>query len=425
MKPFRLAAFLCSCTLAAAAQAPRVAVPAGPPAGHTLIWVLQSDNKLAAYDAADFRHWTTLTLPPEAKGHPESIAISRQGAVLATDRFDKKLSLRRFWQSDPRLGWLLVGGTDDKIPAPGGGYLITSAIPQVHFTSDPERLSWFEDRKQILNREYLDISVTTVFLAWTTNRHGEDVQQVAEVPYPKCACDTGACEETCPETQVRAPEAGITDFFFVTRWVPGQLGPRFLETDLFRLQNGRWVSQKLPVPVEQFADMADHGNVFIAIVGDSGCCGWVNESDDRALLFRSGQSTVIYDERERFHNDNYDVSFFTSRARLSPDGSRFAYTLAATAPPDEEIRLSDSGKEHSEELQRIKKALSELPRVEVLAVAEPKKVVVGLPGELVDWLDGKRILIVQDGELVVLDVDSGAKALTGIKASGPLQAFVR
>ena len=87
--------------------------------------------------------------------------------------------------------------------------------------------------------------------------------------------------------------------------------------------------------------------------------------------------------------------------------------------------MSDSGKEHPEELQRIKKALSELPRVEVLAVAEPKKVVVGLPGELVDWLDAKRILIVQDRELVVLDVDSGAKARTGIEASGPLQAFVR
>jgi len=425
MKPFSLAAFLCGCVLAAAAQAPRVAVPAGPPAGRILIWVVQPDNKLAAYDAADFRHWGTLTLPPEAKGHPESIRISRQGAVLAARPFGENVSLRRFWQSDPHLGWLLVGGTDDKIPASGGGYLITSAIPQVHFTSDPERLFWFEDRKQTLDRGYPDISVTTVFLAWTTNRHGEDVQQVAEVPYPKCACDTGACEETCPETQVWAPEAGITDFFFVTRWVPGQLGPHFQETDLYRLQNGRWVSQKLPVPVEQFADMADHGSVFIEIVGDSGCCGWVNESDDQTLLFRNGQSTVIYDERERFHNDNYDVSFFTSRARLSPDGSRVAYTLAATAPPDEEIRLLDSGKEHPEELQRIKKALSELPRVEVLAVAEPKKVLVGLPGELVGWLDGKRILIVEDGELVVLDVDSGAKALTGIKASGALQALIR
>ena len=57
MKPFRLAAFLCGCALAAAAQGPRVAVPAGPPAGRTLIWVLEPDNKLAAYDAVDFRHW--------------------------------------------------------------------------------------------------------------------------------------------------------------------------------------------------------------------------------------------------------------------------------------------------------------------------------------------------------------------------------
>ena len=425
MKPFRLAAFLCGCTLAAAAQAPRVAVPVGPPAGRTLIWVLQPDNKLAAYDAADFRQWTTLPLPPEAKRYPEGIAISRQGAVLATAVPGGNLALRRFWQSDPHPGWLPAGRTNDKIPAPGGGDLITSATPQVHLTSDPERLFWFEDRKQTLNRAGLDISVTTVFLAWTTNRQGGDVQHVAEVPYPKCACDTGACGDTCPETQVWAPEAGIADFFFVTRRVQGQVATHFQETDLYRLQNGRWVSQKLPAPVEQFADMADHGNVFIEIVGESGCCGSENESDVQALLFRNGQSTVIYDERERFHNDNYDVGFFTSRARLSPDGSRFAYTLAATALPDAEIRLSDSGKEHPEELQRIKKALSELPRVEVLAVAEPKKVVVGLPGELVDWLDGKRILIVQDQELVVLDVDSGAKALTGIKASGALQAFVR
>ena len=425
MKLFSLTAVLCGCALAAAAQAPRVAVPAGPPAGRTLIWVLQPDNKLAAYDAADFRNWQTLALPTEAKDHPERISISRQGAVLVTYPVGENVPLRRFWQSDPRLSSSLVGGADDRTPAPGGGYLITSAIPQVHFTSDRERLFWFENRKQTLNRDNLDISVTTVFLAWTTDRHGEDVRQVAEVPFPQCTCDTGACEETCPEAQVWAPEAGITDFFFVTRWVPGQLGPHFQQTDLYRLQNGRWVGQKLPTPVEQFADMADHGNVFIGVVSDSGCCGWANESDDQALLFRNGQSTVIYDERQRFHNDNYDVSFFTSRARLSPDGSRVAYTLAATASPSEEIRLSDSGKENPEELRRVKKAISELPRVEVLAVTDPKKAVVGLPGELVDWLDAKRILIVQAGELVVVDVDSGTKAMTRIKAASALQVFVR
>ena len=425
MKLFSLTAVLCGCALTAAAQAPRVAVPAGPPANRTLIWALQPDNKLAAYDAADFRNWQTLALPPEAKDHPERISISRQSTVLVTYPVGENVPLRRFWQSDPHLSSSLVGGADDKTPAPGGGYLITSAIPQVHFTSDLERLFWFENRKQTLNRDDLDISVTTVFLAWTTDRHGEDVRQVAEVPFPQCTCDTGACEETCPEAQVWAPEAGITDFFFVTRWVPGQLGPHFQQTDLYRLQNGRWVGQKLPTPVEQFADMADHGNVFIGVVSDSACCGWANESDDQALLFRNGQSTVIYDERQRFHNDNYDVSFFTSRARLSPDGSRVAYTLAATASPSAEIRLSDSGKENPEELRRVKKAISELPRVEVLAVTDPKKAVVGLPGELVDWLDAKRILIVQAGELVVLDVDSGTKAMTRIKAPSAFQVFVR
>jgi hypothetical protein len=425
MKLFSFIAVLCGCALTAAAQAPRAAVLAGPPADRTLIWVLQPDNKLAAYDAANFRNWQTLALPPEVKGHPESISISRQGAVLVAYPVGENVSLRRFWQSDPRLGWSLVGGTDDRTPAPGGGYLITSAIPQVYFASDPERLFWFENRKQTLNRDNLDISVTTAFLAWTSNRHGEGVRQVAEVPFPKCACDTGACEETCPEAQVWAPEGGITDLFFVTRWVPGQLGSDFQQTDLYRLQNGRWVSQKLPTPVEQFADMADHGNVFIAVVGDGGCCGWANEGDDQALLFRNAKSTVIYDERQRFQNDNYDVSFFTPRVRLSPDGSRVAYTLAATAPPGVEIRLSDSGKDNPEELRRVKKAINELPRVEVLAFAGPKKVVVGLPGELVDWLDGERILVVQAEELVVLDVDSGTKLLTQIKATSARQVFVR
>jgi hypothetical protein len=48
MRLFGLARVLCVYALVAAAQAPQAAVPAGPPAGRTLIWVLQPDNKLAA-----------------------------------------------------------------------------------------------------------------------------------------------------------------------------------------------------------------------------------------------------------------------------------------------------------------------------------------------------------------------------------------
>jgi hypothetical protein len=70
MPSFRLVAVLCGCAATVAAQAARLAAPSGPPVGRTLIWVLQAENTLAAYDATDFRKCQTLALPTEAKGHP-------------------------------------------------------------------------------------------------------------------------------------------------------------------------------------------------------------------------------------------------------------------------------------------------------------------------------------------------------------------
>jgi hypothetical protein len=418
-------AVLLGCALAASAQAPRIAVSAASPTNRALIWVLQPDNRLAVYDAAGFRSRGTLSLPPEAKGDPERLSISRQGAVMVTYPPGENVSLRRVWQSDPRLGSALVGGADGRTPEPGGGFLITSAVPEVRFSSDPERVFWFQNHKQVLRRDGVEISVNTRFQAWTSDRQGESVRQILEIRFPQCACETGVCEESCPEAKVWAPESGITDFFFVTRWVPGQLQPDFRQTGHYRLRDGRWTGQKLPAPVEQFADMAGGGDVFIEVVNDGSCCGWENVSNDQARLVRKGQSTVIYDERERFRNDNYDVSFLTPRVRLSPDGARIAYTLAATALPGAEIRLSDSGKDNPEELQRVRKLIAAMPRVEVQAVANPKKVIAELAGELVDWLDAGRILAVQAGELVVLDVTIAARTSTGIKATAARNVFVR
>lgn len=418
-------AVLLAGVLAGSSQAAQVVVMAGPPAGRTLIWVLQPDNMLAVYDAADFHLWRTMALPPEAKGHPERISISRQGAVLVTYPAGENLSARRVWQSDPRLGSSLTGGADDKTPAPGGGMVVTSASPDVFFSSNAERLFWFENRKQTSVRNGLEISVKTVFLGWSSDRNGDNVQQIASIPLPPCACQTGACEETCPEMLPWMPETGVSDFFFLTRWVPGQTEPDFQQTDVYRLQGGNWVSEKLPAPVEQFADAAERGNLSVEIVPDGGCCGWVNESDDQTFLNRNGQSTVLYDERARFHNDDYDVSFFTRNVHLSPDHARIAYTLASTQQPVEEIRLADSGKENPEELQRVKNAMADLPRVEVLALNDPKKIAVSVPGEMAGWLDGKRVLVFQAGTLSVVDVDSGTRTPTPIKAPDVQHVFVR
>ncbi len=425
MKLFRLVCALCACGLAAAAQPPPVTVPTGP-ANRKLIWVLQSGNRLAAFDAVNFRNLQTVALPPATTNNPERISISSQGAVMVAYTPGEDASLRRIWQSDPRYGSMQAS---ERRSAPCVDDLIAAALPEVYFASDPERLFWFENRPQCFTRDSSGASgndsVETVFSAWTTNRRGGDVRQVAEIDFPMCDCTTGACSESCPQALVWAPEAGISDFFFVTRWVPGQLEPRFLQTDLYRLQNGRWASQKLAAPVEAIADAADHGNVFIEIVSDAGCCGWENESDDQTLLYRNEQATVIYDERQRFHNDNYDVSFFTSGVKLSPTGRRLAYTLASTAPTGVEIRLASDGKNNPEELKRVKQAIADLPRVEVLNIADPKKIVISLPGEFAGWLDEERLLIVQAGELVVIEADSGASSPTQIKAENAQRVFVR
>jgi hypothetical protein len=428
MKPFGLILAVCACMLTAAAQPPPVAVLTGPDANRKLIWV-QSGNRLAAFDTVDFRRRQTVVLPSEATRNPERISISSQGAVMVAYTPGEDASLRRIWQSDPLYGSMQASAINERRSAPCVDDLIAATGPEVYLTNDPERLFWFENRPQCFTRDSSGASgndsVETVFSAWTTNRRGGDVRQVAEIDFPKCDCTTGACSESCPQALVWAPEAGISDFFFVTRWVPGQLEPRFLQTDLYRLQNGRWASQKLAAPVEAIADAADHGNVFIEIVSDAGCCGWENESDDHTVLYRNGQSTVIYDERQRFHNDNYDVSFFTSGVKLSPTGRRLAYTLASTAPTGVEIRLASDGKNNPEELKRVKQAIADLPRFEVLNIADPKKIVISLPGEFAGWLDEKRLLIVQAGELVVIEADSGARTPIQIKAENAQRVFVR
>ena len=350
-----LAAVVALVAVFASAQTARVAVMPGPPPGLRAIWVLQSDNKLARYDGTQFKLWQTLILPAEARKNPDAISISRAGEVLLAYPLDGRTALRRFWSSNPRHPEL-TGGAWDQRPATGGGYSILSATPDLYFSSDAQKLFWFEHRQQTLTRG-VEVSREARFLAWTTGLDGEKPTPVAEFAFAPCQCDTGACSETCPEASVWAPPDGVSDFFFVTRWVPGQIGSQYLETALYQNKGGAWTPGKLGHPVERFLDAADHGNIYVEAVPDAGCCGWANESDDTTSVVRGEVATVIFDERRRFKNSNYDVSFETANAALSPDLSRVAYTIATTMQPGEQIRLGSEGKPNPDELKAIQKAL--------------------------------------------------------------------
>ena len=166
-----LAAVVALVSVFASAQTARVAVMPGPPPGVRAIWVLQSDNKLARYDGTQFKLWQTLLLPAEARKNPDAISISRAGVVLFAYPSDGRTALRRFWSSNvynPEF----FGGAWDRQPATGGGYSVLEGTPGIYFSSDDQRLFWFEHREQRLTRGP-DVSRDARFLAWTTDLKGD------------------------------------------------------------------------------------------------------------------------------------------------------------------------------------------------------------------------------------------------------------
>jgi len=403
----------------------RVAVFGGPPSGRTVVWILGADGKMSEYDGTDFHPWVRgLALPAGARQHPEKISISRKGTVIYADTLSGT-HLLRLWSSY-RYAPELTAGSQDTRPGNNGGSIETWATPVVYFSDDGARFYWFENRMTETSGGEGNISRTGEFASWTTDLRGGNFNPVVSFALAECKCETGACEDTCPEISVWAPNTGVSDFFFLTLRVQGQIQTKYQETDLYRLANGRWSALKMADPIELFLDAANGGDFYIAAVPDSGCCGWENESDDVTYVVQRGRQTTLFDERARYHNDDYDVSFMTANARFSPNGGEVAYTVGATARAEQEIRLSDEGKPNSEELAGIRAALKDLPRVEVVMLSDVTKVSLSLAhSELIGWLDQQRLLVLQGRQLIVVDVASGQAKPTGLTAENMASVFIR
>lgn len=324
--------------------------------------------------------------------------------------------------SERTLPWELRSVSEMAAPpagaAPGTGMVTNFDAPQLAFSADGQRLFWFQNRMQVVQRESEgDISRTGEFLCWTTDADGRDARTLAHVDFPQCKCDTGACEESCPEIRAWTPDAGVTGFFYLTRFIPGQLFETELETDLYQQAADGWKQSKLQVPASWILDARDNGNTYIDAIPDGGCCGWVNESSDLTFLVRNGARAKLFDEFARFHNQDYDVSFFTSNARFSPSGSEVAYTVVATSNAGQPIRLADQGKTNPEELRRTQAALLKLPLVEDAAVSDLQKPRWSLSNAvLIGWADAHRLLVWKGSELFLADAANGRLTATGLKA---------
>jgi hypothetical protein len=120
------------------------------------------------------------------------------------------------------------------------------------------------------------------------------------------------------------------------------------------------------------------------------------------------------------------VSFYTSNARLSPELEYAAMTITATAQVDQPIQLSEQGQADPEESKQIRKALTELPAVEVKTLADPPQRVAFVPhATLVGWISEKELLVVEDHVLVAYHVNTGARRKSSFRVEDAAHVFLR
>jgi hypothetical protein len=141
---------------------------------------------------------------------------------------------------------------------------------------------------------------------------------------------------------------------------------------------------------------------------------------------KNGKIVTLFDEFKQYQNQDYDISFFTSNAFLSPGGGLVAFTINATQLSGTEIRLSDSGKNNPGALARIQKTLTELPEVAVVRVEDPEKSAIRISrATLVGWINDQEILLVENDQLVAFNLVSGSRRVSRIKVVKPHYAFLR
>jgi hypothetical protein len=395
------------------------------------LWVLKASGDLVEYDLTTFAPKLTTKLPPEAVKSPAGISINRLGQVLFETVVTLPLSAE---EAAPHKVWIRNGHAastldqriEHKVEDRGSNQVVTESAPAAFLSVDGTHLFWFSNQARRLQREDVDLSTQTDWQAWRTDLGGAGKEDLVSAKLPDCRCTTGSCEEGCPTGIAWVPDGGLDKFFLVTQTVAGQTNPSFKESVRYQADGGKWAPNALAAPLQRVLDATADGSVIVEAIPDTGCCGWSNQSNDQTLLVENGKSRAVFDEQATYKNPDYDVSFYTSNARLSPDGGRLAMTVTATAQGNKAIQLAEQGQASPEESQRIRKALAEMPAVAVKTMEDPPHQIAYLPhASLVGWVSEKEALIVEEHLLVVYNVVSGTRKKTAVRVDDPARVFLR
>ncbi len=352
-----------------------IALLVAPLAGQAKrVWVLRAPGEMVEYDPATFAAKQTVKVPGEAVSSPQSLAVNHAGQILFAPVVTLPVSeedaqaAHKVWLWNGHAATTIDLGVKRELSTAGSNQAITESAPAVYLSADGMNLFWFANQSRRLVREDIDLSATTTWLAWQTDLSGGGREDLATLKLPDCRCTTGACEESCPYGVAWAPDQGVDKFFLVTQFVAGKTEALYKASTRYQQEGGKWTASSLEVPLRRVMDAASDGSVIVEAIPDTGCCGWSNQSNDQTLVRSSGKMLTVFDEQATYKNADYDVSFYTSKALLSPDLRSIAMTITATAEANKPIQLSEQGQANPEESKQIRKALADLPAVEVKSV---------------------------------------------------------
>lgn len=396
------------------------------------LWVLRSPGEMVEYDLTNFAAKQTVKVPADALKSLATFSVNRQGEMLLLPSAAPPVTEQD--AAAPHTIWIWNGhsattldqGLEHKVESRGSNQAVTDSAPVAYLSADGTHLYWFTNHERRLDRDEINLSTAITWQAWRTDLSGAGREELASSKLPDCTCGTGVCDETCPSGMVWAPDVGVEKFFLMTQFVAGQTERTYKASTLYREENGKWTEKPLPDALEEILDASQSGDVIVEALPDAACCGWSNESNDQTLVITNGKSRPVFDELATYKNPDYDVSFFTSNARLSPDLGFVAMTIAATAEANKAIQLAEQGQANPGESQRIRKVLADLPAVAVKKIEDSPRQVAFVPhATLVGWISDKELLIVEDHVLVVYNVGSGTRRKSSVKVEDAVRVFLR
>jgi hypothetical protein len=396
------------------------------------LWVLRPPGEMVEYDPATFEAKQTVKVPAEALQSPERLRVNRVGQILFASAASLPLgdedvaAAHKVWFWNGHTAVTIDQRVTRQLGATGSNQAVTEVAPIPFLSADGEHLFWFANSARRLQREGLDLSTATTWQAWRTDLQGAGREDLASAKFPDCRCATGTCDETCPYGDSWAPENGVEKFFLMTQFVAGQTEPQYKASTRYQEEGGKWTANALPEPLLRVLDAATGGDIILEAIPDAGCCGWLNQSNDQTLVLRQGKKIALFDEQVTYKNSDYDVSFYTSNARLSPDTGYLAMTIVSTAEANKPIQLADQGQANPEESLRIRKALPVLPAVEVKSVEDTPRRVAYVPhATLVGWLSDKELLIVEEHVIAVYNVGTGTRRKSSVRVDDAARVFLR